>query len=128
MSIGNRPGNRPIAPGPKRGEVFKLSFRDTGGNVLSGPHWAVVVQTSAMSRSSTTLVVPITTNAASAHLEPEYLVKVSARDIGLSWDGFIHADQIFTFPSAELEERTGVLAAAKLAALDRALAFVLDLG
>lgn len=87
-------GNRPIAPGPKRGEVFKLNFRDTGGNVLSCLHWAVVVQTSAMSRSLTTMVVPISTNAA----------------------------------SAELEERTGVLAAAKLAALDRALAFVLDLG
>lgn len=120
-------GNRSIPPGPKRGEIYKLDFRDIGGNVLSGPHWAVVVQTSMMSRSATTLSVPITSNAASAALKPEYLVEVSARDIGLSWGGFIHADQVFTFPAGELEERAGVLAGRKLDELDRALAFVLDL-
>ncbi len=121
-------GNRPIAPGPKRGEIYKLNFRDIGGNVLSGPHWAVIVQTSMMSRSATTLAVPITTNAASAALKPEYLVAVSARDTGLSWAGFIHADQVFTFPTGELEERAGVLAGRKLDELNGALAFVLDLG
>lgn len=120
-------GNRPLASGPKRGEIYRLEFRDIGGNVLSGPHWAVVVQTSAMSRSSTTLAVPITSRAASAHLEPEYLVPVSARDIGLEWSGFIHADQVFTFPSAELVVRTGVLTGRKLDELDRALRFVLGL-
>ena len=121
-------GNRPVPPGPKRGEIHKLNFRDTGGNVLSGPHYAVVVQTSTMSRSSTTLVVPITSSAASAHLKPEYLVEVSARDTGLAWGGFIHADQVFTFPSAELEDRIGMLPGSRLAALDLALRFVLDLG
>jgi mRNA-degrading endonuclease toxin of MazEF toxin-antitoxin module len=120
-------GNRPIPPGPKRGEIYKLDFRDIGGNVLSGPHWAVVVQSSMMSRSSTTLAVPITSNAASAALKPEYLVEVSAHDVGLSWGGFIHADQVFTFPARELGERAGVLAGSKLDELDRALAFVLDL-
>ena len=80
-----------------------------------------------MSRSSTTLAVPITSNAASAALKPEYLVEVSASDIGLSWGGFIHADQVFTFPAGELGKRTGVLAGSKLDELDRALAFVLGL-
>ena len=120
-------GNRLVPSGPRRGEIYKLHFRDIGGNVLSGPHWAVVVQTSMMSRSSTTLAVPITSNAASAALKPEYLGEVSARDIGLSRGGFIHADQIFTFPAGELEERVGVLPGNKLAELDQALAFVLDL-
>lgn len=120
-------GNRPVPPGPKRGEIYKLSFRDIGGNVLSGPHWAIVVQTSMMSRSSTTLAVPITSSAASAALKPEYLVEVSARDVGLSRGGFIHADQVFTFPAGELEERAGVLSGRKLEELDRALAFVLGL-
>lgn len=95
--------------------------------MISGPHYAVVAQTSAMSRSSTTLVVPVTSSAASAHLRPEYLVEVSARDISLSWSGYLHADQIFTFPSAELEDRIGILPARKLEQLDRALRFVLDL-
>ena len=110
-----------------RGEIYKLNFRDIGGSVLSGPHWAVVVQMSMMSRSSTTLAVPSTSNAASAALKPEYLVEVSARDIGLSWGGFIHADQVFTFPAAHLEELVGVLAGSKLDELDRALSFVLEL-
>ena len=120
-------GNRSVPTGPTRGEIYKLDFRDTGGHVISGPHYAVIVQTSAMSRSSTMLAVPITTNAASAHLRPEYLVEVTARDISLSWGGYIHADQVFTFPSSELADRIGVLSAPRLADLDRALRFVLDL-
>jgi mRNA-degrading endonuclease toxin of MazEF toxin-antitoxin module len=120
-------GNRPVAPGPKRGEIYRLNFRDTGGNVLSGPHFAVVVQTSLLSRSSTVIVVPITTSAASAHLKPEYLVEASGREMGLTWSGFIHADQVFTFPSRELDERIGVLASARLADVDQALKFVLEL-
>ena len=120
-------GNRPVPKGPKRGEIYRLSFQDIGGNVPSGPHWAVVVQTTRMASSSTTLVAPITSNAASAHLEPEYLVPVSARDISLAWGGFIHADQVFTFPSAELEEKSGMLPQGTQQELDRALRFVLEL-
>ncbi len=120
-------GNRPIASGPRRGEIYRIDLRDIGGNVLSGPHHCVVVQANVMSRSSTTLLVPITSRAASAALKPEYLVEVTARDIGLSWGGFIHADQVFTLPVAELSQRTGILSAVKLTALEKALAFVLDL-
>jgi mRNA-degrading endonuclease toxin of MazEF toxin-antitoxin module len=80
-----------------------------------------------MTISSTSLVVPITSSAASAQLGPPYLVHASARDLQLSWDGWIHADQIFTFPAAKLDERLGVLAGRKLEELDRALRFVLGL-
>jgi len=76
--------------------------------------------------ASRTLVVPITTRAASAHLEPPYLVHASARDLQLSWDGWIHADQVFTFPTAELDERIGLLPGRKMAELDQALRFELD--
>jgi mRNA-degrading endonuclease toxin of MazEF toxin-antitoxin module len=80
-----------------------------------------------MASSSTTLVVPITSTAASAHLDPPYLVHASARDLHLTWDGWIHADQVLTFPASELEDRLGVLPGAKLEQLDRALRFVMDL-
>ena len=103
---------------------YKLNFRESAGT-SSGPHWAVIVQTNTMSRSSTTLAVPITTNAASAALKPEYLVTVSARETGCV-GGFIHRS-VFTFPTGELEERAGVLAGRKLDELNAALAFVLDL-
>ena len=120
-------GQRPVPAGPRRGEIYRLHLRDMGGNVLSGPHWAVVVQTSRMASSSTTLVVPITSSAASAHLEPPYLVHASSRDLQLEWDGWIHADQVFTFPAAELDERVGSLRGRKMEELDEALRFVLDL-
>jgi mRNA-degrading endonuclease toxin of MazEF toxin-antitoxin module len=79
-----------------------------------------------MATSSTTLVVPISSSAASAHLDPPYLVAASARDLQLGWGGWIHADQVFTFPSSELEDRIGVLPGRTLEQLDRALRFVLD--
>jgi len=120
-------GNRPIPPGPKRGEIYRFDLRDVGGHVISGPHYAVIVQTNELTRSSTTLVAPITSNAASAHLSPEYLVPVSAGDISLGWSGYIHADQIFTLPSAEAGQRIGLLPAARVDELDQALAFVLGL-
>ena len=46
-----------------------------------------------------------------------------------SWsvDGWIHADQVFTFPAAELDERVGSLRGRKMEELDEALRFVLDL-
>jgi mRNA-degrading endonuclease toxin of MazEF toxin-antitoxin module len=119
-------GQRVVPAGPKRGEIYRLHLPDIGGHVLSGAHWVVVVQTSRMTTSSTTLVVPITTRAASAHLEPPYLVHASARDLQLPWDGWIHADQVFTFPAARLDERAGVLAGRTLERLDRALRFVLE--
>ena len=119
-------GQRPTAAGPRRGEIYRLQFREIGGHVLSGPHFAVVVQTTRMASSGTTLVVPITSSAASGHLDPPYLVHCSARDLQLSWDGWIHADQVATFPAAELDERVGVLPGRKLEELDRALRFVLD--
>jgi mRNA-degrading endonuclease toxin of MazEF toxin-antitoxin module len=79
-----------------------------------------------MASSSTTLVAPVTSSAASAHLEPPYLVRVSARDIGLTWDGWIHADQLFTFPASELQQPVAMLPGRAMEALDEALRFVLD--
>ena len=87
-----------------------MAFREVGGHVLFGPHPAVVVQTNAMATSSTVVVVPLTSSARSAALSPPYLVPVSARETGLDRDGWIKADQLFTFSSAELGRRVGRLA------------------
>jgi mRNA-degrading endonuclease toxin of MazEF toxin-antitoxin module len=50
-----------------------------------------------------------------------------ARDTGLDRDGWIKADQLFTFPCAELGGRVGRLSVERLEELDQALRFVLDL-
>jgi mRNA-degrading endonuclease toxin of MazEF toxin-antitoxin module len=124
VAIGNRP---PLPPGPQRGEIYQVAFRDIGGNVLSGPHPAVVVQTPRMAGSSTTLVAPLTSRARSADLAPPYLVRALARETGLRLDGWVKVDQIFTFPAAELTAPIGRLPPARIEELDRALRFVLAL-
>jgi mRNA-degrading endonuclease toxin of MazEF toxin-antitoxin module len=114
--------------GPAKGDVYAdLYFRDIGGHVLSGPHFAIVVQTARMASSATCLVIPVTSRAASAHLSPPYLVALTGKELGLAWDGFAHADQVFTFPSSELQRRIGRIPLARQEDVDAALRFVLAL-
>lgn len=120
-------GQRPPRAGPRRGDVHFIAFPDTGGNVLRGPHPAVVVQTDRMTRSSTVIVVPMTSAARSAVLAPPYLVAVGARESGLDRDGFAKCDQPTTLPLVVLGPRAGRLAPAALDRLDSALRFVMDL-
>lgn len=120
-------GSTPLAPGPQRGDIYWVAFHDDGGHVIAGPHPAVVVQTPFMARSSTVLVVPMTSKSRSAELQPPYLVAVSARESGLSKDGWIKADQIVTIDMAGLGDRAGRLPPARIEELDAALRFVLAL-
>jgi mRNA-degrading endonuclease toxin of MazEF toxin-antitoxin module len=107
--------------------VHFIAFPDSGGNVLRGPHPAVVVQADRLRRSSTVIVVPMTSSTRSAGENPPYLVPVTARECGLDRDGFVKADQPFTLPVAVLGPRAGRLAPAAIDRLDRSLRFVLDL-
>ncbi|HEX7492080.1 MAG TPA: type II toxin-antitoxin system PemK/MazF family toxin [Candidatus Limnocylindrales bacterium] len=116
-----------LPPGPRRGDIHWVAFPDSSGLVIAGAHPAVVVQTPAMSRSSTVMVVPMTSKSRSGPLNPPYLVAVSARESGLSRDGWIKADQIVTIDVAELGDRAGRLSPNRLAELDAALRFVLAL-
>lgn len=79
-----------------------------------------------MGRSSTVVVVPMTSSARSAAEAPPYLVAVSARESGLDRDGYIKADQPATLPVTILGPRAGRLAQAAVDRLDAALRFVLD--
>lgn len=114
-------------PGPQRGDIHWVAFRDDMGHVIAGPHPAVVVQTPAMARSSTVIVVPMTSKARSAQLRPPYLVEVSAGESGLSRDGWIKADQVVTIDVSELGDRAGRLSPGKIEELNTALRFVLQL-
>lgn len=120
-------GAVPPAPGPKRGDVHWVVFRDDAGHVIAGPHPAVVVQTPALARSSTIIVVPMTSKARSAELRPPYLVRVEASESGLNRDGWIKADQIVTIDVTQLGDRAGRLSPERLDELDAALRFVLAL-
>lgn len=120
-------GRGPAAVGPRRGDIHFISFRDLGGNVLAGPHPAVVVQTDRMASSSTVVVVPVTSAPRSAELSPPYLVKVKTKECGLTKDGWVKCDQPMTYPTQDLGARAGRLNPDRLDEVDRALAFVLGL-
>lgn len=120
-------GREPAGLGPRRGDVHFVAFPDSGGHVLRGPHPAVIVQTERMRRSSTVIVVPMTSAARSATELPPYLVPVSARESGLDRDGFIKADQPATLPIVVLGPRAGRLAPSIIDRLDISLRFVLNL-
>jgi mRNA-degrading endonuclease toxin of MazEF toxin-antitoxin module len=118
-------GHLPPVSGPARGDVHLVDFAEAGGHVIRGPHPAVVVQSDRMRRSSTTLVVPMSSAPRSAASHPPYLVSVSARQSGLPRDGFAKCDQVTTIPAVRLGPRLGRLNRETLDQVDNALRFVL---
>jgi mRNA-degrading endonuclease toxin of MazEF toxin-antitoxin module len=120
---------RGVAPaGPRRGDIHFIAFPEVGGHVLGGPHPAVVVQSDRLRRSSTVVVVPMTSAARSAAESPPYLVPVTRRESDLDRDGFVKCDQPATLPVAVLGPRAGRIAPEALHRVDAALRFVLALG
>ena len=119
-------GHAPTAPGPRRGDVHFVDFPDLGGHVINGPHPAVVVRTDRMQRSTTVIVIPMTSTARSLPEQPPYLVPVAGHESGMQRDGFAKCDQVLTFPASILGPRAGRLNPEALARVDAAMRFVLD--
>ena len=120
-------GHAPPVVGPARGDIHIVDFPDVGGNVIRGPHPGVIVQTDRMRRSSTVVVVPLTSAAKAAGFEPEFLVKIGGREAGLPRDGWAKCDQPMTLPTFLLGPKAGRLNPAAIDRLDDALRFVLGL-
>lgn len=119
-------GREPATSGPRRGDIHFVAFPDLGGNVLRGPHPALVVQSDRLRRSSTVVVVPLTSASRAADFAPPFLVPVKARESGLDRDGWAKCDQPTTLPVTLLGPRAGHLGPEALARVDLALRFVFD--
>ena len=119
-------GQEPPSIGPTRGDVHIIDFPDVGGNVIRGPHPGVIVQTDRLRRSSTVVVVPLTSAAKAAEFQPAFLVQVAAGEAGLPRDGWAKCDQPMTLPKFLLGPRAGRLNPEAMDRLDLALRFVLD--
>ena len=120
-------GNAPPRVGPTRGDIHIVDFPEIGGHVIRGPHPGVIVQTDRMQRSSTVVVIPLTSAAKAASFTPRFLVQIPGRASGLPRDGWAKCDQPFTIPTAMLGPRAGRLDPVTLDRLDDALRFVLGL-
>lgn len=120
-------GHRPAAIGPTRGDIHIIDFPDIGGHVIRGPHPGVIVQTDRLRRSSTVVVVPLTSAAKAASFEPAFLVRVGAREAGLPRDGWAKCDQPLTLPTTLLGPRAGRLSPAATERLNNGVRFTLEL-
>ena len=120
-------GQQPSAVGPTRGDIHFVDFPDLGGHVIRGPHPGVVVQTDRMRRSSTVVLVPLTSAAKAASFQPQFLVPIGVRESGLPRNGWAKCDQPITLPTALLGPKVGRLNPEAIARLDTALRFVLGL-
>jgi mRNA-degrading endonuclease toxin of MazEF toxin-antitoxin module len=120
-------GHQPAQVGPSRGDIHFVDFPDVGDHVIRGPHPGVVVQTDRMSRSSTVVLVPLTSAAKAAAFEPQFLVKITSREAGLPRDGWAKCDQPTTLPTFLLGPKAGRLNPEAITRLDDALRFVLGL-
>jgi mRNA-degrading endonuclease toxin of MazEF toxin-antitoxin module len=121
-------GNAPTAIGPRRGDIHVIEFPEVAGNVMTGPHPAVIVSSDRLNRASgTVLVCSMTSRIRHDPTDylPPYLVAATARDSGLNRDGYVKVDQVFTRPVSALGNRIGRLNPASMSRLDAALRFVL---
>lgn len=120
-------GNAPAVVGPNRGDIHFVDFPNVGGHVIRGPHPGVIVQTDRMRRSSTVVVVPLTSSAKAAEFQPDFLTRIGSRESGLPRDGWAKCDQPMTLPTVLLGPKVGRLSPQTIARLDHALRFVLGL-
>ncbi len=118
-------GQAPAIVGPSRGDIHVVDFPAIGGNVIQGPHPGVIVQTDRLRRSSTVVVVPLTSAARAASFDPPFLVAIGRRESGLPRDGWAKCDQPLTIPTFLLGPKAGRLDPEAIARLDAALRFVL---
>ncbi len=94
---------------------------------MRGPHPSVVVQSNRLRRSSTVVVVPMTSSPRFAELDLSFVIAVSARESGLDRDGWAKCDQPITIPVDRLGWKVGRLSPETIERLDTALRFVLAL-
>lgn len=113
--------------GPSRGDIHFVDLPDVGGHVIRGSHPVVIVQSDRMRRSSTVVVVPLTSSPKAAEFEPQFLVPIGARESGLTRDGWAKCDQPTTLPTLVLGARAGRLNPEAIDRVDDALRFVLGL-
>ncbi len=110
-----------------RGEVWWADLPGPRGSEAGYERPVVVVQSALFNRSRirTVIVAGITTNLAVASAPGNILIAAPAS--GLPRDSVVNVSQIFALDRMFLRERTGVLPARTMAAVDEGLRLILAL-
>jgi mRNA interferase MazF len=103
-----------------RGDVHEISLPRRRGRVQHGRRYAVVVQADDLLRLSTVLVCPTSQSAPPASFHPEISLNGAPTHVLCEMAGAVDARR--------LGSGAGHLTAEEIAAVDEALALVLDLG
>jgi mRNA interferase MazF len=103
----------------KRGEIYWVNWNPARGSEQSGLRPALVIQNDIGNKySPTTIIAALTTAAERSY---PFLVKVTARESGLSKDGTVNLAAIMTIDKSRLEEKCGELSQAKMAKVNEAI-------
>ncbi len=103
----------------KRGEIYWVDWNPSRGSEQSGLRPALVIQNDIGNRySRTTIVAALTT--AGEKLYP-FLVKVTAKESGLSKDSTVNLAVILTIDKTRLTDKCGELGETKMAEVDMAI-------
>jgi mRNA-degrading endonuclease toxin of MazEF toxin-antitoxin module len=121
-------GREPATIRPTRGDIHLVSFAQSLGHVIEGPHPAMIVSSDSINRGAgTVMACPMTSRIrhdADDYLPP-YLVPAPGRATGLTRDGYVKVDQVHTLPIEVLGPRVGRASPETMAEVDTALRFVL---
>ena len=109
----------------ERGEIYWINWNPGRGSEQSGLRPALVIQNDTGNKySSTTIVAALTTSVKKSY---PFLVKVTARESGLTRDSTVNLAVIMTIDKNRLVDKCGELSEAKMAEIDEAIKVSLGL-
>jgi len=109
----------------RRGEIYWVDFGIPKGSEQGGRRPALIIQNdTGNNSSSTTIIAAITSKKKKAY---PFHVEVSASESGLSEDGTVLLEQVFTIDQSRLIERIGSLSSARMTEVNKALQVSLGL-
>jgi mRNA interferase MazF len=111
---------------PKRGEIYWVNFNPARGTEQAGRRPALVVQNDRGNQFSPYTVVVAISSAPLPRVYP-FTVALSQGDGNLPREGHVNCAQLLTLDQNRLEERIGELSRTKMAEVDAALRYELDL-
>jgi mRNA interferase MazF len=111
---------------PRRGEVYLVSFDPTIGAEIQKTRPALIIQNDVGNRYSPLTIVAAITSHHGGELYPQEVL-VEAPEGGLQVDSAILLNQIRSVDKRRIVKRLGVLSAATLIKVDRALQISLGL-
>ena len=110
-----------------RGEIWLVDLNPSRGSEQSGIRPAIIVQRETLERFTvTTLIIPLTTNL--RRLKVPGCILIPVGEGGLTQDSVALCCQLAVVDRQRLIRRLGQLPAGRLAEIDRALKYTMDLG